>query len=66
MDSVMCVASIRDCFTLINVFASDAIPSIAKRTFAALERAVGEAGALCARKAWAGEATICRGKDIEC
>lgn len=45
VDSVMCVASIRDCLTLINVFAGDAVSSVAKWTLATLERAIREAGA---------------------
>lgn len=54
----MCMASIWDLCTLINVFASDAVPSVAKWTLATPERAIREAGALCAGEAWVGETTI--------
>lgn len=60
MDSVLCMAGIGNLFTLINVFAVDAIPSVAEWTLATAERAINEAGALCAREAWVGETTICR------
>lgn len=60
MLSIVCMASIRDLFTLINVFAGDAIPSVAKWTPATSERAIRGAGALCAREAWVGETTINR------
>lgn len=59
MNSIMSMASIRNLYTFINVFAGDAIPSIAKWTLATPEGAIGEAGALCAREAWVGETTIC-------
>lgn len=42
----MCMASIRDQFTLINVLADDAVPSVAKWALATPERAIGEADAL--------------------
>lgn len=64
MDSIMCMASIGNLFTLINVFAGDTIPSVAKWTPATPKRAIGEAGALCAEKAWVGETTVCREKDL--
>lgn len=64
MDSIVCMASIRDLFTLINVFAGDAIPVVAKWTPATSERAIRGACALCAREAWAGETTICREKEL--
>lgn len=48
----MCMASIGNLFALINVFAGDAIPSVAKWTLATPERAIREAGALCAGEAW--------------
>lgn len=60
MDSVMCMASIRDHFTLINVFAGDAVPSVAEWTLATPEGAIREASALCAREAWTGETAINR------
>lgn len=60
MDPVMCVASIGNLFTLIYVFAGDAVPSVANWTLATPERAIWEAGALCAREAWVGETTINR------
>lgn len=60
MDPVMCMARIRHLFTLINVFAGDAVSSVAKWTPATLERAIGEAGAFCAREAWVGETAINR------
>ncbi len=59
MDSVVCVTSIRDCFTLINVFAGDAVSTVAKWTLATFEGAVGEADAFCPREAWVGETSIC-------
>lgn len=43
VDSIMCIASIRDQCALINVLASDTISSVTKRTLATLERAIGEA-----------------------
>lgn len=64
MDTVMCVAGIRDLFTLINVLADEAIPTVAKWTLATPERAIREAGALCAREAWVGQTTICRKKEF--
>lgn len=60
MDSVMCVTSVRDCFTLINVFAGDAVSTVAKWTLATFEGAIGEADAFCPREAWVGETSINR------
>lgn len=45
MNSIMGMASIRNLFTLVNVFADDAIPSVADGTLAAPKRAIGGAGA---------------------
>lgn len=58
MDSVMSMAGIRDLFTFIDVFAGDAISSVAKWTPATLVRAIGEAGALRSREAWVGETAV--------
>lgn len=63
VDSIMSMASIRNLFALINVFAGDAITGESKWTPATLEGAIDEAGALCARKAWVGETTVCRDKE---
>lgn len=65
MDSIMRMASIGDLFALINVFAGDTIPSVAKWTLATLKRTIGEAGAPCAGKAWVGETTICRHENLK-
>lgn len=56
------MASIRDLFTLINVFAGDAVPGVANWTPATPERAIREAGTFCAGEAWIGETAICREK----
>lgn len=58
MDSVVAVACIRDLFTFVNVFAGDAVPSVAKWTPATLVRTIGGAGALCTGEARVGETTI--------
>lgn len=60
----MRMAGVRDLFALVNVFAGDAVPGVAGRTFAALERAIGEAVALGASEAWTGETTVCTGEDV--
>lgn len=64
MDSIMCIANIGNLFTLINVLAGDAVPSVAKWTPATLERAIREADAFCAWEAWVGQTTIYRDKDL--
>lgn len=47
----MGVASVGDLAALVDVLAGDAVAGVAQRTPAALERAVGEAGALCSGEA---------------
>lgn len=64
MDPIMGMASIGNHFTLINVFADDAIPSVAKGALATPERAIREAGAPWAREAWVGQTTICGEKPV--
>ena len=64
MHSIMCIASIGNLFTLINVLAGDAVPSVAKWTPATLERAIGGTDAFCAWEAWVGQASIYREKDV--
>lgn len=60
VDSIVCVAGVGHDAALVDVFADDAVAGEAEGTLAALERAVGEAGALGAGEARVGETTICR------
>lgn len=52
VDSIVSVASVGDLAALVDVLAGDAVASVAQRASAALERAVGEAGALCPGETW--------------
>lgn len=47
VDSIVSVAGVGDLAALVDVLAGDTVTSVAQRTSAALERAVGEARALC-------------------
>lgn len=52
VDSIVGVASVGDLAALVDVLAGDAVAGVAQRTSAALERAVGEAGALGSGETW--------------
>lgn len=52
VDPVVGVASVGDLAALVDVLAGDAVAGVAQRTSAALERAVGEAGALGSGETW--------------
>ena len=60
MHPIVCVTGVGDLFTLVDVLAVDAISSVANRTPATLEGAIGETGALGSSEARTGEATIYR------